>query len=86
MDSCKTCCRDPVIMEPLTQLGIPVVIMEWSLTTNTQDPGEQKDPGFLDEFWRTQISAYANYNNSVTASIIRCLYAISCSASLWAYF
>ena len=39
--------------------------MEWSLTTNTMDSGEQKDPAFLNNFWVTQISAYANYNNSV---------------------
>eukprot|EP00668_Euglena_longa_P002320 GGOE01002677.1.p1 GENE.GGOE01002677.1~~GGOE01002677.1.p1 ORF type:complete len:493 (-),score=131.22 GGOE01002677.1:465-1943(-) len=57
-DACKTCCRDPLLFEHLT--GLPVVIGEWSLTVDTFDTWEYKDPRFLQGFWRDQLSLWAN--------------------------
>lgn len=60
MDSCKTCCRDPIFFVPTD--GIPTVIAEWSLTTATIDSQEEKSKDFLQEFWVQQLSLWNNIN------------------------
>lgn len=54
-DSCKTCCRDPEVMGPLVQNGVPIVVGEYSL--NTGFPG---DPTFYLEYFRNQLSLWAS--------------------------
>jgi len=50
-DTCKSCCRDPVLLEGLSK--VPFVIGEWSLTSGSHsDP----DPKFLRSFWHAQQS------------------------------
>jgi len=55
MDSCKTCCRDPVRLEPLKNLN--TVIGEWALNTDTGD-NHEKSPEFLREYWALQLSLW----------------------------
>jgi len=55
VDSCKTCCRDPVLLEPLVKLGLPMAIGEYSL--NTGFPGS---PPFYAEYLRNQLSLFAS--------------------------
>jgi len=54
-DSCKTCCRDPALLQPLVEKGVPMVVGEYSL--NTGFPGY---PEFYLEFLRNQLSLWAN--------------------------
>mmetsp|Transcript_8229 Transcript_8229/g.25604 ORF Transcript_8229/g.25604 Transcript_8229/m.25604 type:complete len:558 (-) Transcript_8229:69-1742(-) len=55
VDSCKTCCRDPYVLEPLVSKGVPIVIGEYSL--NTGFPGS---PEFYLEYLRDQLSLWAS--------------------------
>lgn len=54
-DSCKTCCRDPTLLEPLVKSGIPIVIGEYGL--NTGFFGDEK---FRASFWQDQLSLWTN--------------------------
>jgi aryl-phospho-beta-D-glucosidase BglC (GH1 family) len=53
VDSCKTCCRDPVVLEPLVEHDVPIVIGEYSL--NTGFPG---NPEFYLEYLKNQLSLW----------------------------
>jgi len=55
VDSCKTCCRDPVVLEPLVEHDVPILIGEYSL--NTGFPG---NPTFYLEYLKNQLSLWAN--------------------------
>merc|ERR1712217_807864 len=55
VDSCKTCCRDPVILSPLVDAGVPMSIGEYSL--NTGFPGS---PEFFVEYLKNQLSVWAS--------------------------
>jgi len=54
-DSCKTCCRDPKLLEPLVQSDLPMVIGEYGLNTGFFGSGE-----FREKFWRDQLSLWTN--------------------------
>jgi len=54
-DACKTCCRDPALLAPLSMRGIPMTIGEFSL--NTGFPG---NPSFWLEYLINQLSLFAN--------------------------
>merc|ERR1711920_510708 len=54
-DSCKTCCRDPVLLSPVADAGIPLVVGEYSLNT-----GFAGDPSFWSEYLQNQLSLWAN--------------------------
>lgn len=56
MDSCKTCCRDPIFLKGLG--SVPFIIGEWSLTTGTLNKQEHNDPAFLREFWAESLSLW----------------------------
>mmetsp|Transcript_29637 Transcript_29637/g.57294 ORF Transcript_29637/g.57294 Transcript_29637/m.57294 type:complete len:615 (+) Transcript_29637:2-1846(+) len=55
VDSCKTCCRDPVLLEPLVERGLPMAIGEYSLNT-----GFAGTPSFYAEYLRNQLSLFAS--------------------------
>merc|ERR550532_1439785 len=54
-DSCKTCCRDPALLAPLSTRGILTSIGEFSL--NTGFPG---NPTFYLEYLKNQLSLWAS--------------------------
>lgn len=54
-DSCKTCCRDPVLLAPLVDRGLPMAVGEYSL--NTGFPGS---PAFYTEYFMNQLSLWAS--------------------------
>merc|ERR1712232_1232618 len=54
-DSCKTCCRDHWMLEPVTSAKFPLVAGEWSVATNTDSP----TPQFRREFFKQQLAWYA---------------------------
>jgi len=60
MDSCKTCCRDPQVLAPISDKGIPIIIGEYSL--NTGFPG---DPNFYLEYFRNQLSLWASIPGTI---------------------
>lgn len=53
-NTCKTCCRNWHVFEPLTRRGIPIVIGEWSLTSGRGGDGD------LDRHFSEQLSLWAN--------------------------
>lgn len=55
VDSCKTCCRDPLLLDPLLAHELPMVIGEFSL--NTGFPG---NPDFYLEYFQNQLSLWAS--------------------------
>lgn len=55
VDSCKTCCRDPSVLEPIAGKSLPMLVGEWSL--NTGFPG---NPSFYLEYFRNQLSLWAS--------------------------
>merc|ERR1712113_971712 len=55
VDSCKTCCRDPVLLAPLVQAKLPMVIGEYSL--NTGLPGRSSS---FESYLNNQLSLWAN--------------------------
>lgn len=58
VDSCKTCCRDPLRLRPLAQAAIPAVIGAYSLET-----GFDGDAESLRVFFRNQLSLWAETPN-----------------------
>jgi len=56
MDSCKTCCRDSVMIQTLGT--VPFVVGEWSLTSGTCNHQEHNEPSFLRSFWTNQLSLW----------------------------
>jgi len=58
---CKTCCRDPAFLKPCWSTNTPMIIGEWSCTTNTADSQELKDSQFLSTYFTLQTSAYDTY-------------------------
>jgi len=55
VDSCKTCCRDPSILQPLVDAGVPMSIGEYSL--NTGFPGSS---AFFADYFENQLSLWAS--------------------------
>eukprot|EP00446_Apocalathium_sp_SHHI-4_P022385 CAMPEP_0177263812 /NCGR_PEP_ID=MMETSP0367-20130122/61198_1 /TAXON_ID=447022 ORGANISM="Scrippsiella hangoei-like, Strain SHHI-4" /NCGR_SAMPLE_ID=MMETSP0367 /ASSEMBLY_ACC=CAM_ASM_000362 /LENGTH=343 /DNA_ID=CAMNT_0018718835 /DNA_START=12 /DNA_END=1039 /DNA_ORIENTATION=+ len=55
MDSCKTCCRDPLTLAELVEAKLPIVVGEYSLNT-----GFAGSPDFYLQFMQQQLSAWAN--------------------------
>jgi len=55
VDSCKTCCRDPMMLAPIVQARVPVAIGEYSL--NTGFPGSSE---FFASYMRNQLSLWAS--------------------------
>mmetsp|Transcript_7037 Transcript_7037/g.19990 ORF Transcript_7037/g.19990 Transcript_7037/m.19990 type:complete len:288 (-) Transcript_7037:87-950(-) len=52
VDTCKTCCRDLHILEPVSSLGLPLVVGEFSLATGFGGWGQNGFPQmFLDNQW-----------------------------------
>jgi len=54
---CKTCCRDRAFMQPCSNMNVPTIVGEWSLTTGSAN---LMDPSFLSTFYQYQVSSYAN--------------------------
>eukprot|EP00930_Biecheleria_cincta_P015027 TRINITY_DN12674_c0_g2_i1.p1 TRINITY_DN12674_c0_g2~~TRINITY_DN12674_c0_g2_i1.p1 ORF type:complete len:569 (-),score=70.23 TRINITY_DN12674_c0_g2_i1:396-1895(-) len=54
-DSCKTCCRDPKLLHPLSHKNVPMVIGEYSLNTDNF-----VDDDFRKQFWHNQLSLWTN--------------------------
>mmetsp|Transcript_16463 Transcript_16463/g.57560 ORF Transcript_16463/g.57560 Transcript_16463/m.57560 type:complete len:476 (-) Transcript_16463:92-1519(-) len=56
VDSCKTCCRDPPLLQPLVRAGLPIVIGEYSV-----DMGfDEGDSAFALEYFSNQRSLWAS--------------------------
>jgi hypothetical protein len=56
VDSCKTCCRDPRLLEPLVDARLPVIVGEYSLNTGYHE-GDAK---FLAGYMADQLSLWAS--------------------------
>merc|ERR1719282_2068242 len=54
-DSCKTCCRDPALLDPIVKANVPISIGEYSL--NTGFPGNNK---FFKHYMGEQLSLFQN--------------------------
>jgi len=54
-DTCKTCCRDPILLKPLELATVPVVIGQYSLDT---DQGSHRPAN--EAYFRNQLSLWAN--------------------------
>jgi hypothetical protein len=52
-DSCKTCCRDPLLLEPLVKAKLKMAACEYSLTT-----GYAGSAGFFKDFLHNQLSLW----------------------------
>mmetsp|Transcript_41683 Transcript_41683/g.110078 ORF Transcript_41683/g.110078 Transcript_41683/m.110078 type:complete len:645 (-) Transcript_41683:222-2156(-) len=53
MDSCKTCCRDPLLLNPLVKAKLKMAACEYSLTT-----GYAGNKGFFEDFMHNQLSLW----------------------------
>jgi len=53
VDACKTCCRDPLLLDRIAALGVPLTIGEFSLST-----GYWNSDGFFIEYMRNQLSVF----------------------------
>jgi len=56
VDSCKTCCRDPALLQPLVRAGLPIIVGEYSVETGF---GGQ-DTDFQQAYLQNQLSLWAS--------------------------
>jgi len=65
-DSCKTCCRDPYILEPMSSRRLPTIVGEYAMTTGFG--GWDKDD-FSREFLHNQLALW-NTTTAVVGSFL----------------